>query len=375
MLFRSVSQSRYAVQTSHKTTFDAGKLIPIYVDEVLPGDTFSLSCTAVVAGLVAIGVALKQTISENDKMAVSLGLTGAAMGLTFSTAADLSKSMQGIGVSTSDAMQILSEMAKQGKLTSEDVMLVTKAAVDMNTYAGVAIEDTVKQFVKMKEKPVEAMIELARTTGLVAPEVVKAIMELEDQGKTAEATSKAIEELARVNDEQVARMKESYNGFSLFMIDLGKGISKFFSDAFKDLFYAASPTEQLKTQLKAVDETLNNWGTMNMDAVGAIQMLIPGEKERLQLQRTQLLNQIALLDQEKQQYEVIQKEKQDKIAMLGLEKSVSDELAKRDLKRSKKKDNLQDFTANFIEEKAKDAAKSKNLDLETIKNNDALMER
>ena len=31
---------------SHKTTFDAGKLIPIYVDEVLPGDTFSLSCTA-----------------------------------------------------------------------------------------------------------------------------------------------------------------------------------------------------------------------------------------------------------------------------------------------------------------------------------------
>ena len=38
--------SRFNVQTSHKTTFDAGKLIPIYVDEVLPGDTFSLSCTA-----------------------------------------------------------------------------------------------------------------------------------------------------------------------------------------------------------------------------------------------------------------------------------------------------------------------------------------
>ena len=39
-------RSRFNVQTSHKTTFDAGKLIPIYVDEVLPGDTFSLSCTA-----------------------------------------------------------------------------------------------------------------------------------------------------------------------------------------------------------------------------------------------------------------------------------------------------------------------------------------
>jgi hypothetical protein len=30
-------------------------------------------------------------------------------------------------------------------------------------------------------------------------------------------------------------MKESYNGFSLFMIDLGKDISKFFSDAFKEV--------------------------------------------------------------------------------------------------------------------------------------------
>ena len=42
----TIQRSRFNVQTSHKTTFDAGKLIPIYVDEVLPGDTFSLSCTA-----------------------------------------------------------------------------------------------------------------------------------------------------------------------------------------------------------------------------------------------------------------------------------------------------------------------------------------
>ena len=35
-----IPRSRFNVQTSHKTTFDAGKLIPIYVDEVLPGDTF-----------------------------------------------------------------------------------------------------------------------------------------------------------------------------------------------------------------------------------------------------------------------------------------------------------------------------------------------
>ncbi|WNK14373.1 MAG: major capsid protein [Microvirus sp.] len=41
-----IPRSSFNIQKSHKTTFDAGYLIPIYVDEVLPGDTFRLSMTA-----------------------------------------------------------------------------------------------------------------------------------------------------------------------------------------------------------------------------------------------------------------------------------------------------------------------------------------
>lgn len=340
--------------------------------EVASNVAFGSALIAGVAAIIAMGAAIVSTVKDNDKLAVSLGLTGAAMGLTFDSASDLAKGMQGIGVSTTDAMKVLVEMAKQGKFTADDVRLVTKAAVDLQTYGGVAIEDTVKQFAKMKEKPVEAMLELSRVTGLVSAETVKTVMELEDQGRTADATALAIKALADVNDQQVQRMKESYNGFSLFMIDLGKGISKFFSDAFKDMFYAASPKEQLKKQLDAVDETLKNWGTMNMDAVGAVQFLIPGAKESVQLQRTQLLNQIGILNVQDQQYEAQQKQNQAAVAMLGIEKQVTDEIDKRNLKNSKKKDNLKDFTSNFIAEKAKDAAKS-NVDIEQIKNNTTLM--
>jgi hypothetical protein len=42
----NVPRSKFNAQKTHKTTFDAGYLIPIYVDEVLPGDTFNVSCTA-----------------------------------------------------------------------------------------------------------------------------------------------------------------------------------------------------------------------------------------------------------------------------------------------------------------------------------------
>ncbi len=41
-----IQRSRFDRSFGHKTTFDAGFLIPIYADEVLPGDTFNLKMSA-----------------------------------------------------------------------------------------------------------------------------------------------------------------------------------------------------------------------------------------------------------------------------------------------------------------------------------------
>ena len=41
-----VPRSRFNRQHAYKTTFDAGYLIPVFVDEMLPGDTFSIHMTA-----------------------------------------------------------------------------------------------------------------------------------------------------------------------------------------------------------------------------------------------------------------------------------------------------------------------------------------
>jgi len=40
-----IPRASFTRQFTHKTTFDAGLLIPVYVDEVLPGDTFNLKMT------------------------------------------------------------------------------------------------------------------------------------------------------------------------------------------------------------------------------------------------------------------------------------------------------------------------------------------
>lgn len=41
-----VPRSKFRRESGHKTTFDAGYLIPIYVDEVLPGDVWRMSCVS-----------------------------------------------------------------------------------------------------------------------------------------------------------------------------------------------------------------------------------------------------------------------------------------------------------------------------------------
>lgn len=41
-----IPRAAFDRQFTHKTTFDSGYLIPVYVDEVLPGDTFNLKMTA-----------------------------------------------------------------------------------------------------------------------------------------------------------------------------------------------------------------------------------------------------------------------------------------------------------------------------------------
>ena len=43
-----IQRSKFIRPSTHKTTFNAGNLIPIYVDEVLPGDTFKMKMSSVI---------------------------------------------------------------------------------------------------------------------------------------------------------------------------------------------------------------------------------------------------------------------------------------------------------------------------------------
>ena len=49
----SIKRSTFARPFEHKTTFNAGKLVPIFCDEVLPGDTFNLDLSLVIRSITS----------------------------------------------------------------------------------------------------------------------------------------------------------------------------------------------------------------------------------------------------------------------------------------------------------------------------------
>lgn len=228
------------------------------------GKIFTMGAGAMVftavASLVAFAVGLKNVITQENELARALNLTGASLGVNHSQTIALATGMKEMGVSTSSAMKVFTLMAKEGNFVASELKLVTKAAVDLNTYGGVAIEDTVKKFSKLKEKPVEALIELAKQTGLVSVQSIKMVSELQKQGRETEAVAAAIKLMADANSTQVERMKQDYNGFALFLIDFAKGIKNAFSDIFEDLFRKSSPTNALEQELNKINASLNSWG-------------------------------------------------------------------------------------------------------------------
>lgn len=302
------------------------------------GKLFTISAGAMVfaaaASLIAFGVALKQVIQEEDALAKTLALSGGQLALSHDAAIQYAKSMRDVGVTTGDAIQVIGEMAKAGNLTAESIPMVTKAAVDMKTYAGVAIEDTVKAFSKMKDEPVKAIIELAKTTGMIQPAVINAVNALMQQGRTAEATSLAMKSLADVNSQQVERMKRDYSDFAMFMINISKGVRDFFSEIFKDLFYKADPDELAKKQLEALSDRIEEVrSNLKFNSLGGLLQTDNSLLKNLESQAASLRRQIesraVVRSLAKQEQEEQNKVNASLSRAIGLEDTLKNNAAKR----------------------------------------------
>jgi len=280
-----IETARYAISSLTATTdvsaqaFERLKIAAMSLAKV--------GIVAIVLALAGLAVGLYDVIKQQDALTTQLVLTGASLGLNTALANQYAASLNTVGVNSSFTLKTIAAMAKEGGFLAKEITMVVKAADNLKL-ANVSVEDTVKQFSKLKEKPVDALIEIAKNTGLVKPEIIALVSELEQQGKTSEAAAIAMKAYADVTIEQKERLKEELSGFAVFMKTLSTEVADFFDSVFKSLWYKSDPSTAIEKQIQQINATLN--GGFFVGGVSA---------DALKKQKNALVEQLMLLDQQK----------------------------------------------------------------------------
>lgn len=335
-----------------------GNIIPTLI-----GGALAVSTVA----LIGFGVGLKQVIKEEDNLAKQLALTGGALNVTMTEAIAYAKALDSGNVSTGRAIEVITEMAKAGNLGRNSINMITKAAVDMELYAGVAIADTVKAYSKMQEKPVEALIELAKQTGMVSKETLDSVIALQKQGQQADASAVALKALADVNSKQIDKMKEDYSAFAVSVMNLGRTISNFFADVFKDLWYKADPGKAMEGQLNKLNDRIANL----RKSVGSDNQGL----KALEAERDALMQQLDALDRKSARQKDITAQNVRDAKLVEIQTELAKKLGDVEINAGKKKLSQEEYIAEKSKDILSDMAKKQGLNLKEMQQNDVLVKQ
>lgn len=139
----------------------------------------------------------------------ALILTGHYAGLTAAQLADLAREMDEMdGVTRGSASAALAAVAGTGQFAGEQLELVAKAAEQMRVATGRAIEETVREFERLRDDPVRAILDLNRSYHFLTQETYEQIKALKEQGREAEAAALAIRTYADAINDRTPKVVE-----------------------------------------------------------------------------------------------------------------------------------------------------------------------
>lgn len=163
-----------------------------------------------VAAAAVGGLALAYTQLEERQNAIdrSLILTGQYSLTTAEALRELSREMDQIGgVTAGSASRAIAEVAATGRFTADQLETVAVAAETWRVATGTAVEDTVKQFAKLRDDPVKAILDLNRTYHFLTESTYDQIKALQEQGRDVDAATFAIEAYANALTSRAPQME------------------------------------------------------------------------------------------------------------------------------------------------------------------------
>lgn len=146
----------------------------------------------------ALAAAYYKGATELDEYQKSAIMTGNALGLTVDRVSAMSAEMSKMSdVTKGEAAAALTEVAKNGKIASDQIEAVATVAARSAQLLGRETNEVVQEFASLADKPAEAAAKLNDKYHFLTAAVYEQIKALEDQGRTQEAASLAQETLAQ----------------------------------------------------------------------------------------------------------------------------------------------------------------------------------
>lgn len=169
-----------------------------------------LATTAFVSFGVALAGPVLVALYQQDKVLGELNRTlistAANLGLTSGQMAEMAKSMNIAGTSSTKILSVFNQLATTGKITASALQEATQAAIELERAGGRSAEETGKLLAKVYDDPVKSLREYQIATGLVSEAEVEHINTLVKTEGQIEAVTEAQKLLATATTREAGRM-------------------------------------------------------------------------------------------------------------------------------------------------------------------------
>ncbi|HEM6865071.1 TPA: phage tail tape measure protein [Providencia rettgeri] len=159
--------------------------------------------------LTAFGVAAYQGSKELTEYNKQLILTGNYAAKTQGQLNALAKSLSGDGITQYKMADALAQVVGSGSFAGAQVDMVAGVAAKMEKATGQSIDETIKQFQRLKDQPVQAVMELDKSLHFLTATQLEQITTLEEQGRTSEATKLSMELYSSSLNERTKQISEN----------------------------------------------------------------------------------------------------------------------------------------------------------------------
>lgn len=207
--------------------------------------------TLTAAAVIALSVAAYQGSQESTKYGVALAKTGNIAATTTGQMELMSQQLAGSVVLQSKAAEALTAVANTGKFAGTQFMMVAEAAVRMESASVQAIDKTVDQFASLAQDPVNAVAKLNQETHFLTNEIFQQIKALEEQGRTQDAATLAMQAYADAVRQRTEEVKQNLGILEQAWRALGLG-AKWAWDQMMDIGREGSRADQINEAMRNI---------------------------------------------------------------------------------------------------------------------------